>query len=237
MTPGNELSPASGLPVAINKLNALLGCALAFILCGCTHVNDYGAELPYDAWRLGFLAPNYMEVWIETSNVLDVKGRVFGRAMSGVAAIQTPPNLRGDPRGWPKRPGDGKGKHLWRADVPRLIYVRWQSLAEPQTYEAFIDIPESIQRSMLEGGRTYCDTSRVWIDDYRKNLVMGLAPGGVVKTWLMGVCIDPIEVSRVQGRIVEKGPDLGRTNGQYALELEPESRAYIDKFGIPYDSW
>ncbi|WP_158541424.1 DUF2931 family protein [Pseudomonas sp. RIT412] len=223
--------------MAINKLNALLGCALAVILCGCSHVNDYGTELPYDAWRLGFLAPNYMEVWIETADVLDVKGRVFRRAMSGVAAIQTPPNLRADPRGWPKEPGDGKGKHLWSADVPRLIYVRWQSLAEPQTYEAFIEIPESIQRSMHEGGRTYCDTSRVWIDDYRKNLVMGLAPGGVVKTWLMGVCTDAIEVSRVQGRIVEKGPDQGRTNGRYALELEPESRAYIDKFGIPYGSW
>ena len=90
---------------------------------------------------------------------------------------------------------------------------------------------------MLEGGKTYCDASKVWIDDYRKNLVVGLAPGGIVKTWLMGVCIDAVEVSRVQGTVVEKGPDLGRTNGRYALELEPDSQAYIDKFGIPYDSW
>nr|WP_296188333.1 DUF2931 family protein [Pseudomonas sp. UBA1879] len=222
----------------MNKLNALLGSVLAVILCGCTHVNEYGAELPYDAWRLGFLAPNYMEVWIETANVLDVKGRVFGRAMSGVAAIQTPPNFRGNPRGWPKRPGDGAGKYVWRADVPRLIYVRWQSLAEPQTYEAFIEIPEATRNAMLEiKQNTYCRGTKEWITDHRELLVIGLAPGGIAKTWIRGLCLDPIEVSRVQGRIVEKGPDLGRTNGQYALELEPESRAYIDKFGIPYDSW
>ncbi|MDH0749864.1 hypothetical protein N5D61_26425, partial [Pseudomonas sp. GD03842] len=67
MTRGNRLSSFSGLSIAINKLNVLLGCALAVILGGCSHVNDYGAELPYDAWRLGFLAPNYMEVWIETA--------------------------------------------------------------------------------------------------------------------------------------------------------------------------
>ncbi|MFY1665140.1 DUF2931 family protein [Pseudomonas sp. Pseu.R1] len=219
-------------------VKALLGCALAMVLGGCSHVNDYGVELPYDAWRLGFLAPNYMEVWIETANVVDVKGRVFGRAMSGIAAIQTPPNLKGNPRGWPKRPGSGAGKDVWRADVPRLIYVRWQSLVEPQTYEAFVDIPEATRKAMVEVKQnTYCRGTKERITDHRELLVIGLAPGGIAKTWIRGICLDPIEVSRVQGRVVEKGPDLGRTNGRYALELEPESRAYIDKFGIPYDSW
>ena len=132
------------------NINVLLGCVFSLILSGCSSANDYGVELPYDAWRLGFLAPNYMEVWIETANVVDVKGRLFRRAMSGVAAVQTPPNLTGNPRGWPTRPGDGAGKHVWRADVPRQIYVRWQSLAEPQTYEAYIEIPESARHAMLE---------------------------------------------------------------------------------------
>ncbi|WP_240356908.1 DUF2931 family protein [Pseudomonas sp. 15A4] len=228
----------SELFMTIGRFNALLGCVLGLILSGCSSANDYGVELPYDAWRLGFLAPNYMEVWIETANVVDVKGRLFRRAMSGVAAVQTPPNSTGNPRGWPKRPGDGAGKHVWRADVPRLIYVRWQSLAEPQTYEAYIEIPESTRHEMLEvREKTYCRGTKNWITDHRELLVIGLAPGGIAKTWIRGACLDPIEVSRVQGKVVEKGPDQGRTNGRYALELEPESRAYIDKFGIPYDSW
>jgi hypothetical protein len=220
-----------------DKPGLLLLLALTLLFSACSGTNNYGVKLPYDAWRLGFLAPNYMEVWIETANVVDIKDRVFKRAMSGVAAIQTPPNLKGKPKGWPKRPGDGAGKHVFGADVPRLIYVRWQSLAEPQTYEAYIEIPESIRQAMLEGGNTYCKVTKEWITDYRENLVIGLAPGGIAKTWIRGTCLDPIEVSRVKGQIVKKGPYGGRSDGQYYRAPNPPSQAYIDKYGIPYDSW
>jgi hypothetical protein len=223
---------------ASKNINVLVGCVLGLTLSGCSSANDYGVELPYDAWRLGFLAPNYMEVWIETANVVDVKGRLFRRAMSGVAAVQTPPNLNGTPRGWPRRPGSGAGKHVWRADVPRLIYVRWQSLVEPQTYEAYIEIPETTRHAMVKvEEHTYCKAAKTWITDHRELLVIGLAPGGIAKTWIKGTCLDPIEVSRVQGRIVENGPHEGHSHGLYYRPPNEASQAYIDKFGIPYDSW
>jgi hypothetical protein len=59
---------------ASKNINVFFGCLLGLILSGCSSANDYGVELPYDAWRLGFFAPNYMGVWIETVNVVDVKG-------------------------------------------------------------------------------------------------------------------------------------------------------------------
>jgi len=178
-----------------------------------------------------------MEVWIETADVVDVNNRWFRRAMSGLAAISTPPNLKGNPKGWPKNPGAGAGKQVTGAALPRFVYVRWQSLAEPQTYHAYIEIPESARQTMLVGGRTYCKASKEWITDHYENLSIGLAPGGIVKTWIMGTCLDPIEVSRVQAKVVKEGPELGQNQGRYALKLEPESQAYIDKYGIPYDSW
>src|SRR5476649_609710 len=85
----------------INRLNALCIVALVLFLTGCG-TNGHGAKLPYDSWRLGLFAPNYMEVWIETADVVDVNNRWFRRAMSGLAAISTPPNLKGNPKGWPK---------------------------------------------------------------------------------------------------------------------------------------
>ncbi|QGZ29223.1 DUF2931 family protein [Stutzerimonas stutzeri] len=209
---------------------------LVLCLSGCAK----GSELPYEdvpAWYLGFLAPNYMEVWIETADAVDVNDRVFRRAMSGVSAIQTPPNLAGDPRGWPERPGGGAGKHVFGAALPRLIYVRWQSLAEPQTYQAYIVIPEAIQKEMVKGEKGYCAATGRWKTDYRNMLTIGLAPGGITKTWLMGPCLEPIEVARVEGEVVKRGPSQGLTDGRYALPLEPESKAYIEKYGIPYDSW
>jgi len=214
-----------GIMVLLGLVLGLAGCA------GGTH------RLPYDSWRLGFGTPNYMEVWIETADAVDVQDRVFRRAMSGIASTQSPKNLKSDPRGWPDRPGAGKGKQVLGADLPRLIYVRWQSLTEPQTYEAYIVIPEASRRAMVKPETGYCPAREIWREDYRDMLTVGLAPGGIVKVWLMGACLSAIDVARVQGTVVKKGPDGGLSGGQYALPLEPESKAYIEKYGIPYGSW
>ncbi|MGE8155194.1 DUF2931 family protein, partial [Pseudomonas vancouverensis] len=132
----------------MSKLRTILLLGAMLGLSGCAKGFN---RLPYDAWYLGLGAPDFMEVWIETADAVDIHDRVFRRAMSGVAAINTPKSLKGDPRGWPERPGSGAGKHVWGADLPRLIYVRWQSLVEPQTYEAYIPIPEATRQAMVKG--------------------------------------------------------------------------------------
>ncbi|MFJ4067609.1 DUF2931 family protein [Pseudomonas sp. NPDC089996] len=218
----------------MNSVKALVSLGLLLCLSGCTYG---GPRLPYDSWRLGLLAPDYMEVWIESADAVDVQDRVFRRAMSGVAAIQKPKNLKGDPRGWPEEPGDGAGKQVLGADLPRLLYVRWQSLAEPQTYEAYIVIPEETRKAMLVGEKAYCRADGQWITDYRNMLSIGLAPGGVARVWLMGQCLSALDVARVQGTVVKLGPDGGQSGGRYALPLEPQSQEYIERYGIPYDSW
>lgn len=211
-----------------------LGLIVALMgLSGCA--NDAG-RLPYDAWRLGLFAPNYMEVWIETADVLDANGRRFRHAMGGVAG-NSPQDLKGEARGWPSNPGAGAGKHVIGAYVPRLLFVRWQSLVESQTYQAYIAIPESTQQAMLKGEKAYCAADDKWITDYRHMLTVGLAPGGVAKAWIMGPCLKALEVARVQGEVVTIGPDSGRSGGRYALPLRPAAEAYIEKHGIPYGSW
>jgi hypothetical protein len=195
------------------------------------------AGLPYDSWRLGLLAPSYMEVWIETADVVDINDRVFRGAMSGIAAIRSSKILiKGHADGWPDRPGAGAGKQVTGADVPRLIYVRWQSQVEPQTYEAFIVIPKAIQEEMLKGEKTFCDFDRKWITGYCNVLSVGLAPGGVSKTWLMGACLKPIDVARVQGTVVKRGPYGGKSGGKHR-PLSDTARAYVEKYGVPYGSW
>ena len=218
----------------MRSLKTLLALGLLLLLSGCS---QGGPRLPYDAWWLGLFAPHYMEVWIETADAVDVHDRVFRRAMSGIPAINTPKNLKGKPRGWPKVLGAGKGKHVLGADLPRLLYVRWQSLVEPQTYEAYIVIPEAIRQAMLVSEKAYCRADAKWITDYRDMLTIGLAPGGVARVWLMGACLPQIDVARVQGTVVKLGPDSGRSGGQYAFPLEPESKAYIERYGVPYGSW
>jgi len=214
--------------------NFLRIAIVAFLLSGCSLVDS--RSLPYDTWRLGFSAPNYMEVWIETADVVDIQGQVYRRAMSGNAAIQRPPNNSGDPKGWPERPGWGKGKYVTGADLPKKIYVRWQSLVEPQTYQMAIDIPESTREIMRKGEKTFCAATGKWMTGYRKAIAVGLAPGGIAKVWVLGPCLTPIEVTRVQAEVDPRGPYEGKSGGEYDT-LSNESKAYVEKFGVPYGSW
>ncbi|MEQ7919517.1 DUF2931 family protein [Xanthomonas sp. WHRI 1810A] len=215
---------------------------IALILSGCTTGNR--SSLPYDAWRLGFFAPDYMEVWIETADAYGINGTVRVQAGSGTASIGYPRALskgipevfRGDPKGWPDRVGWGAGKYVKGADLPKQIYVRWQSLVEPQTYHTRIDIPEAIREVMRTGERAFCRFTGKTEVQYRKAIVIGLAPGGIAKVWVTGPCLDPIEVTRVQAKVDPTGPNDGESNGQYDPP-SAESRAYIEKFGVPYGSW
>ncbi|WP_438866150.1 DUF2931 family protein [Pseudomonas abieticivorans] len=218
---------------SVNKLKGLLLCGALFWLSGCT---SGAGRLPYDAWWLGLGAPHYMEVWIETADAVDINDRAFRRAMSGVGG-SSPKNLRGDPRGWPEHPGAGATKRVLGADLPRLLYVRWQSLVEPQTYEAYIVIPKATQQAMLKGEKTFCKADAKWITDYRNMLTVGLAPGGIARVWLGGQCLKPIDVARVQADVVKVGPSGGKNEGRYALPLKPAAKTYIEKYGIPYGSW
>ena len=218
------------------------GFALLFVLLGgCASVES--RSLPYDAWSLDFFAPDYMEVWIETADVVDINEQVFKGAGSGIPAMGYPRALskgipsefRGKPAGWRENPG-GKGRHVTGADLPRLVYVRWQSMAEPQTYEAYIEITDPVRQLMRKREEVFCAFDGKVITDYRELLVVGLAPGGIAKVWVGGPCLTAIEVTRVQGTISPKGPYGGTSNGKHR-PLSEESKAYIEKFGIPYGSW
>jgi hypothetical protein len=223
-------------------MNKLLSLALSLmLLTGCTTANS--RSMPYNAWRLGVFAPDYMEVWIETVNVLDISGYVIFEAARGVPSIGyprarskgMPDKFKGDPKGWPERVGWGKGKYL-KADLPDEIYVRWQSLLEPQIYHARIDIPESTREIMRKGEKAFCRADAKWITGYREAIVIGLAPGGIVKVWVTGPCLSPIEITRVQAKVDPTGPSDGLSGGKF-VQPSAESGAYVEKFGIPYGSW
>lgn len=224
----------------MNKLVSIF--ALALLITGCTTANS--RSMPYDAWRLGFFAPDYMEVWVETADAIGVDGLVRIHAGSGYPAMSYPrafskgiPEVfRGNAKGWPDRVGWGKGKYVKGAALPKQLYVRWQSLVEPQIYHTRIDIPESTRAIMLKGEKTFCRADAKWITGYREAIVIGLAPGGIAKVWVTGPCLTPIEVTRVQAKVDPTGPNDGLSNGKFD-QPSAESRAYIEKFGVPYGSW
>ncbi len=212
-------------------MRAPLFVLFLLLLGGCAGAERNPGSLPYKYWRLGFLAPDHMEVWVETADVEDIRGHRFFHVGSGIVAVRTPAEGQGNAAGWGERFGWGAGRHVNGADLPRRIYVRWQSLAEPQTYRVILDIPERARQLMSERLDPPCPAS-----EYREALALGLAPGGVVRGWVMSTCGGPIEVLRAQAEIEPKGPYEGTSHGGHR-PLSETSRAYIEKHGIPYGSW
>jgi len=213
----------------------LLCLILALGLTGCQSSAATNPKLPYAAWYLGFLAPNYMQVWLERADISDINGLIFPNAMGGVVAMGEPASLSATAKGWPKRIGSGAGRYLTGLDLPYVVSLRWQSLVEPQTYHAAFLIPDWARKKMVERLPARCPSGRTV--DYRESLTIGLAPGGVVKVWIKGPCLDPIEVLTLQAEVEPKGPYKGKMKGQYALPLTEVTKAYIAKYGVPYGSW
>ena len=122
-------------------------------------------------------------------------------------------------------------------DLPEMIFVRWQSLAEPQTYRVRINISEAIRKEMITPYPAFCRFDGKHIQDYRRVVTIGLAPGGIAKAWLTGACLEPLEIGRFVGSIDPEGPSQGQTDGRYALPLDPKARRYVDTYGIPFGTW
>jgi hypothetical protein len=205
----------------------VLVVVLLFSLTACA--SGPGApKLPYRAWYVGLAAPRHMEVWVEGVDVLDKRGYGFFHVAGGVAGYTR------KPEGWHK--GGGKIKPVGNVDLPEFLFLRWQSLVEPQTYKITIKIPQWVRDEMLRPERVFCQASKEWEDDYRNAITLGMAPGGIVKVWVGGACLGFTEVGRFQAKIEPLGPHKNG-NHRYYRAPNPKAQAYIDQHGIPYGSW
>jgi hypothetical protein len=210
----------------MKRLILLAGLFMSLSACG--HSLPPRPKLPYPAWYVGLAAPRHMEVWVETVDVLDRRGLGFSHVFGGVASYT------GKVKGWHK--GAGASMPINNVDLPMRLLLRWQSLAEPQTYQIEILIPQWVRDGMLEKERFFCTVTKKWDAEFRNIITLGMAPGGIVKVWLGGPCLGFKEVGRFQAEINPLGP---HSNGNhiYYRAPNPKAQAYIDQHGIPYGSW
>jgi hypothetical protein len=186
-------------------------------------------------WELGFAEPYYMKVWVEDTAVEDIKGKTFLHTGGGSASGGQPEDGAESARGW--RGVGSNGKAVVGADLPKRIYVRWQSLVEPQTYSVWLEIPEEARQLMYSSVNRRCATAPEQEARSISSLYLGLAPGGVVQVWVRNSCHHPVKVARAQAEIEPLGPSLGKNQGRYAYPVSEKSKRYIEKYGIPYGSW
>ena len=123
------------------------------------------------------------------------------------------------------------------ADLPKRIFVRWQSIVERKTYAGWIDISESTRDIMRNSTAQRCHETPQFTANPSAALNLGLAPGGIIQVWVWDDCFRAHKVDRGQVGIEPLGPYLGKNEGRYAWKIKDSSQRYIERFGIPYGSW
>ncbi|KMM77943.1 DUF2931 family protein, partial [Pseudomonas psychrophila] len=165
-----------------------------------------------DSWSLDIDAPFYMQGMIELIVVEDIHGRYFRRPGGGTVGGDDPGLDREYARGW--GPVGGNIYSISSIDLPKRIFVRWQSIVEQKTYKGWVDIPER-GRSIMRGS-----TARRCPDwpDYPANpmisAVLGVAPGGVIRVWANDNCLNDNLIAGAQAEIEPLGPFQGKSNGR-----------------------
>ncbi|MFY1667267.1 DUF2931 family protein [Pseudomonas sp. Pseu.R1] len=212
----------------MKRLMLLVGLLISLCACASGPQPIPPPKLPYYAWYVGLAAPKHMEVWVETVDVIDQRGLPFFHVTGGVASYT------GSAKGWHN--GVSGGMPINNVDLPERLFLRWQSLVEPQAYKLRIHIPQWVRDEMVKPERVYCQGAKEWIDDYRKVISLGMAPGGIIKVWLGGPCLAFKEIGRYQAEIETRGPYLNN-KGEYYRAPTPEAKAWIEKNGIPYGIW
>ncbi|MHC8366440.1 DUF2931 family protein [Pseudomonas sp. ZT5P21] len=206
-----------------------------WLVAGCQASDTLSKrELTRKWWSLSFNQPNYMKVWVEDSQVEDINGKLLRRTSGGAAAGNEPEDGTESARGWGQITGGIR--EVVGADLPKRIYVRWQSVVESKTYRVWIDIPEEARRIMLAAVNEPCPTTPEEPAGTIALVYVGLAPGGIAQVWVSDKCMKAVKIARAQAEVEPLGPHLGKSSGNYYPQSE-KSKRYVEKYGIPYGSW
>ncbi|CAI8917822.1 exported hypothetical protein [Pseudomonas sp. IT-P258] len=136
----------------MKRLILLVG--LLFSLCACAG-GPTPPKLPYQSWYVGLAAPRFMEVWVESVDVLDQRGLAFFHVSGGVVSYT------GKAEGWHQ--GAGSTMPVNNVDLPDRIFVRWQSLVEPQTYKIGIRMVRNSPRARAGLSRFAASAPPAWL--------------------------------------------------------------------------
>ena len=196
----------------------LLFSLLLLTLSGC-------ANSQLDEWRISTMAPKHYPVEVDTLLIIGAqKQNRWTGMVSGTAKASR------NPLGWDGRERYHSGYSISNTELPGVFYIRWYSLANKQAYVKTIRISDEIRASMRE----YHDIRCGQFDDlfpYKSNILLGLAPDGMISVFLNGRCFDNELQFKIQA-VDKKIPD-----GYVFPALDEEDQAYVDIHGVPAGSW
>ncbi|WP_269447616.1 DUF2931 family protein [Aliivibrio salmonicida] len=174
---------------------------------------------------MNYLAPKYYTAMTES---LLIVGEKKQGGWTGMVGTYTTESL--SPLNWDGGERFHSGYSIKSTELPGLFYIRWHSLSNKKTYNKNIRVSEDIRDKMKNYHDIRCGKSNK-LRPYKNNILLGLAPDGMISVFLNGGCFDNELQFKVQATEYKVSDDF------VYPELSEEAQAYVDEHGVPVGIW
>ncbi|TDM51764.1 DUF2931 family protein [Aliivibrio fischeri] len=205
-------------------MNKYLLITLCLLVSSCSTEPQVKSQ-QLDEWRVSTMAPKYYSAYVD---ILLITGEKKQGGWRGMVTKYT--KFSKHPNSWEGRERYSSGYSIQSTELPGLLYIRWHSLANKKTYNKTIKISEDIRNKMREYHDIRCGYYDLLLP-YKDNILLGLAPDGMISVFLNGGCFDNELQFKVQAVEYKVADDF------VYPELSEEAQAYVDEHGVPTGIW
>jgi len=205
-------------------LNKYLLIALCLLVSSCSTEPQVKPQ-QLDEWRVSTMAPRYYSAYVDILLITGEKKQGGWRGM-----VTTSTKFSKHPNSWEGLERYHSGYTIRSVKLPASFYIRWHSLANKKTYNKTIKVSEDIRRKMREYHEIRCGFNN-GLYPYKDNILLGLAPDGMISVFLNGTCFDNELQFKVQAVEYKVADDF------VYPELSEEAQAYVDEHGVPTGIW
>ncbi|WKZ90747.1 DUF2931 family protein [Chimaeribacter arupi] len=202
------------------------------LLSSCTASNaQHGSiKAPWDEWYFTFTTPKALPAEVTLVKVLDTDGYGYG-----FRTIDQPQGISVGK--WDEQNSTGNTQFNKADAPPQLIQFCWDSIIDKKVYETTLFFAPDTWELMIT---PYPDVLNPKKKDYRRTMIIGLAPQGVVRVWLQEYGRSDIPLTSTKIKTVS-GSELdmckGITSFPNGYGYTKSTQEFIKDKKYPYGNW
>ncbi|ECC9154372.1 hypothetical protein DSN25_22770 [Salmonella enterica subsp. salamae] len=224
------------------KIQSGVTTILMLTLLLCAEIPVYAADkkltsllAPYDEWYFNFLYPNALPAKVTYVELLDTDGILYRYRMLGSTNASSASVGKWNEEVMGIHSDFNKAKN-----PPQAMHFCWDSIIDKKVYETWITFGYPVWEMMLTPYPSPWDAS---IQEYHRYLVIGLAPEGKVRVWLVNNGKPNTRLTEDKDILVEtvSGEKLamckGVTRFSRGYKYIKETEDFIKDKKYPYGNW
>ncbi|EKA6689681.1 DUF2931 family protein [Salmonella enterica] len=224
------------------KIQSAVTTILMLTLLLCAEIPVHGADkkltsllAPYDEWYFNFFYPNALPADVTYVELLDTDGILYRyRALDSTIPSST------TVAEWEDDLSVGMASFNKAKNPPQAMHFCWDSIIDKKVYETWITFGYPVWEMMLTPYPSPLDAG---VQEYHRYLVIGLAPEGRVRVWLVNNGKPNTRLTEDKDILVEtvSGEKLamckGVTRFSHGYNYIKETEDFIKDKKYPYGNW